>query len=96
MNFRVKRRRKTQKRVFLNVVLFLTILSCIYLFGSPNDSSALTPSKTWIVTEGDTLWNIAAQVNPDEDPRKVIKEIKNLNNLSLSVIHPGQILIVPK
>lgn len=96
MNFHVKRRRKTQKRIFLNVVVFLTILSCIYLIGSPEDSSALTPSKTWIVTEGDTLWNIAVQVNPDEDPRKVIKEIKNLNNISLSVIHPGQILIVPR
>ena len=49
------------------------------------------------VGAGQTLWSIAEETNPAEDPRVVIDEIAKLNGLrSAADLEPGQILTVPK
>jgi multidrug efflux pump subunit AcrA (membrane-fusion protein) len=48
-----------------------------------------------VVAPGETLWTIAARVNPDIDPRAVIEEIKALNVIEGSEVYAGQVLLVP-
>lgn len=45
-----------------------------------------------VVQPGDTLWSIARNKAPDEDPRDVIGAIRELNDLSSADIFPGQTL----
>ena len=47
------------------------------------------------VAYGDTLWTIAKDIAPYTDPRKVVWEIQQLNQISSSQIYPGQTLLVP-
>lgn len=60
---------------------------------APSGSSAHTHSV--VVGEGQTLWSIAVQNAGGEDPRDVIVEIRDLNGIEGSVVHPGQRLEVP-
>jgi nucleoid-associated protein YgaU len=47
------------------------------------------------VQPGDTLWGIAAAIDPAADPRAVIAEIRELNALTQSGLVPGQVLVIP-
>jgi len=47
------------------------------------------------VQPGDTLWGIAAAIDPGADPRALIAEIREMNALTQSGLVPGQVLVVP-
>lgn len=47
------------------------------------------------VRPGDTLWSIAAQAAPSRDPRAVIDEMRELNQISGDVVRVGEVLRVP-
>lgn len=47
------------------------------------------------VMPGETLWSIAEEVAPEEDPREVVDAISDLNRLSSSVLDTGQRLFLP-
>lgn len=47
------------------------------------------------VQPGDTLWGIAAEIDPGADPRALIAEIRELNAMAQSGLVPGQVLVVP-
>ncbi len=50
----------------------------------------------WVtVQDGDTLWEIAVAVGEDENPAELIRQIKNINGLSDSLIRPGTKLYLP-
>lgn len=49
-----------------------------------------------VVKPGQTLWGIAAQVDPGADPRAVIPQIVDLNSLTGTAISVGQVLWVPR
>ena len=54
-------------------------------------------TQTVVVAPGQTLWDIAAQVAPEEDPRDVIAEIVELNALAdAGSVRAGQPLHVPE
>ena len=54
------------------------------------------PTTTAItVQSGDTLWGIAAAIDPGADPRALIAQIRELNTLTQSGLVPGQVLVVP-
>ncbi|MRG61616.1 LysM peptidoglycan-binding domain-containing protein [Agromyces sp. CFH 90414] len=44
---------------------------------------------------GDTLWELALSIAPDEDPREVIADILRINGLESAVVQPGQQLALP-
>jgi hypothetical protein len=48
-----------------------------------------------VVQEGDSLWLIARRTAPDADPREVVTDIRELNQMTSNLIHPGQSLLVP-
>ena len=47
------------------------------------------------VEAGQSLWEIAATVAPDADPRDVVSDIVHLNRLTVSDVQPGQELAIP-
>ena len=47
------------------------------------------------VQAGETLWGLAEEIAPAADPRDVIADIVNLNQLSSAEVQPGQRLAVP-
>jgi Tfp pilus assembly protein FimV len=48
-----------------------------------------------VVREGDTLWSIAQQVRPDQDPRVTVQAIVASNGVEPGGLVPGQSLAVP-
>jgi hypothetical protein len=48
-----------------------------------------------VVRPGDSLWSIARRTAPQSDPRIVVREIAVLNNLTSTVLTPGESLAVP-
>jgi hypothetical protein len=71
----------------------------LLFFGSPAASTHTTyhPAQHRVVVQpGQTLWDIAQEVEPGQDPRTVIDEIVDLNALSSAgEIRAGQPLYVP-
>ncbi|SEN87246.1 LysM peptidoglycan-binding domain-containing protein [Cryobacterium sp. TMT1-3] len=47
------------------------------------------------VDPGQTLWDLAEEISPSEDPRDVVADIKRLNALSVETLQPGQRLEIP-
>jgi hypothetical protein len=60
-----------------------------------DDGSTPVAFETVVVGAGDSLWGIAEQIAPSEDPREVILEIMRLNGLADAVVQPGQRLALP-
>lgn len=93
------------KRVLMTItvlpalVLGLTVFMNVGNAGVSATASSEAATETQFVTvtvgHGDTLWAIAQDIAPEQDPREVIAEIKKLNALSVSTVTPGQQLAVP-
>ncbi len=58
-------------------------------------ATASGPSRVVTVQPGDSLWSIAAAVDPSADPRVLVHDIKQRNGLVDSVVTPGQVLFLP-
>ena len=56
---------------------------------------SLTPTVTVSVQSGESLWAIAEAVAPERDPRDVVADIIQLNNLEAARVVPGQALFIP-
>jgi LysM repeat protein len=48
------------------------------------------------VMQGDTMWSLASRYAPDRDSWSFISDVMALNNLSDSLLSPGQRLALPK
>jgi LysM repeat protein len=90
-------------RMLVSTVSFAAMLaiSLVSLFGiatasakASNESSNSTTTQI-VVAPGETLWTIAARVNPEIDPRAVIDQIMDLNVINGSNVYAGQVLLVP-
>lgn len=90
-------------RFLVSVLSFVAMLaiSQVSLFGiatasakASNEASSSTTTQI-VVAPGETLWTIAARVNPEIDPRAVIDQIMDLNVIEGSNVYAGQVLLVP-
>jgi hypothetical protein len=90
--------------VFFGVPLILLAALILSLAGFLNapakaaDSAAelaVTPAVTVTVQPGESLWTIAGSVAPERDPRDVVADIVQLNNLGAARVLPGQQLYIP-
>ena len=52
-------------------------------------------SRSYVVREGDTLWEIAGLVAPGRDPRPVVDAIARANGVAAGDLVPGQTLVLP-
>ena len=60
----------------------------------PGDGPARPALEQTVVMPGDTLWSIAREVAPHNDPREVVAQIRELNDLSGGLV-AGQQLLLP-
>ena len=90
-------------RMLVSTLSFAAMLaiSLVSFFGmatasakASNEASNSTTTQI-VVAPGETLWTIAARVNPEIDPRAVIEDIKALNVIEGSEVYAGQVLLVP-
>ena len=92
----IKFRWSVKKFIFnFMVCIVVLIIFALYL---TNDVKAVSENKvnTFTVRQGQTLWSIARQIAPEQDPRDVIIKIKLDNHLVDSRLVAGQILKVSK
>ena len=87
-------------RIVVLLALVALTFAVLAMVGGPAGStgSAHHPSaRTVVVEPGQTLWDIARRVAPEQDPRNVIAEIVDLNALTdAGAIRVGQPLYVPQ
>lgn len=79
------------------VWLAMAAIAVLMVAAIPGDGSqAPGPTTKVMVEPGETLWQLAAQVQPGADRHDTVAAIMSLNDLeSASQIRPGDILIVP-
>lgn len=77
----------------LLVLALALVASPVSAASSDQVQSPVVESVT--VLEGDTLWGLAAEFAPERDPRDVVSEIVELNNLEQHVLQVGQQVHVP-
>ena len=93
------------RRGRLVVLLALLVLALVaFGLGRLGSSAAATDSgapaapvgyAATTVHVGETLWTVAKRVAPGHDPRDVIAQIQELNNLHGGAIQVGQQLLLP-
>ena len=84
----------TSTAIILIIFVVVSILALNYAFQSTLDRIDWQ-EETYRVQEGDSLWAISAAYCPaGVDRQEWIAEIRALNDLPDSIIHPGQALIV--
>lgn len=90
----------TRGRIVLVTIIALAIVAVSLMLATPIASAGNedVPNTFEYITvlSGDTLWDIAAEVDPSADPRDVVAEIMALNQLSSAALTPGQNLAIPR
>ena len=88
--------------VFIGLPLMLTAAAALTVLGfftAPAKASSGAPEVTETlkvsVTPGDSLWGLAEEFAPDRDPRDVVSDIMELNNLSDDRVSAGVQLYIP-
>lgn len=79
-------------------VLLATVGTVFLLIGGAADAGApQSPPVEYVVAAGDSLWTIASDhTGTGDDVRSVIAQIREQSGLEGSVIHPGQVLLIPR
>ena len=91
----------TRRGRALVVGLFLLLALVIGLLRGAGSSQAAShvgnapATRIVVVAPGESLWSIAARIDPAADPRETIARITTLNDLTGSVLPAGKALIVP-
>lgn len=93
--------RLTRRGRLVVVVLAAGLLLTAFSLGRV-DSQAAVPTERapepvltqTVVMPGDTLWSIAEELAPDNDPREVVAAIREVNDLSGGLV-AGQQLLLP-
>lgn len=75
--------------VVLAVVLVATAWWAINAGRAQADSAPRPPCQVR-VQPGQTLWGVAGQVSPQEDPRVVIQRLMQVNHLHSAMVQAGQ------
>ncbi len=91
---RKKRRVRWNRILLLLAVLVLCLSFAVNTFGDVN-SEALYVDVT--VDEGDSLWSLIHEYNPDfhGNMNRAVYDVKNLNGLDSSGLKAGQIIRLP-
>ena len=84
------------RRVVALLALLPIALTFLLIGTRAAQADASGPTTAVVKVEaGQSLWDVAVAIAPDEDPRSTIWTIKALNGLETSEVQAGQALIVP-
>ena len=84
------------RRVVALLALLPIVLAFLLIGTRAAQADASGPTTAVVKVEaGQSLWDVAVAIAPDEDPRSIIWTIKALNGLETSEVQAGQALIVP-
>lgn len=95
---RVRRSKKAQKTLILQVLLIFSCLLAwgIMIFPSSTEAQEQVKIITVTVNKGDSLWKLAERYDNNQmDLRKYIDIIQECNNLNNVTLQPGQQLKIP-
>jgi hypothetical protein len=93
---RLTRRGRLVAAAAILLIAVLTLIGVASRLGPLTDSTpipASAPAQV-VVAPGETLWSIADRVAPQRDPRTVVTQIRELNNLPGTDVRPGQTLLL--
>lgn len=86
--------RRFAQRVGILAVAGIAIFG--FIFGQvANATDAQAEQVYYSVSAGDTLWKIASELAPNQDPRDFITQLVELNKLTSASVTPGQRLLLP-
>ena len=79
------------------ILALLPMIGALTLLGVHKAEAVGTAPTTRLIAvqPGDSMWDIAVRIAPNQDPRKTMWDIAQLNHMSTSDLHSGQPLIVP-
>lgn len=64
--------------------------------GGSGEQVPLVEQERHVVRAGDTLWDLArSRVGPEGDPRPLVQDIRQANDLHTSDLQLGWVLIIP-
>lgn len=87
-------------RAVLTVLISVPLVVAAFGFAINGGGATATdhpgsPLDYVTVQGGETLWHLATTVAPSADPRDVVADIVQLNQLTSSQIQPGQRIAIP-
>jgi LysM repeat protein len=90
-------RKKRNKKRFLKGIIILSMAFILFLQFIPTvKSQSIVNYDKVTVCSGDTIWSIASEyIEENQDVRKLVYDIRELNKLTSAVIMPGQELLIP-
>ncbi len=88
----LKRRRRFFATLISTVLVICTVMAMV---GIPSTSANDGDYIAVTVSAGDSLWSIVSKMYPDENIRKIVDEVKEINNLDGSCISVGDSLMIP-
>jgi len=84
-------------RLALTAAVALPVLAASILWASPGALAGSTTGEpeVYTVLAGESLWDIAEMIAPEEDPRAIIDQIRSANGLSGAEVFLCDRLILP-
>ncbi|TQL48356.1 LysM domain-containing protein [Homoserinimonas aerilata] len=88
------------RRVLMTLAALPLVVIALFValnggMATATDASGPAELSYVTVSGGDSLWGIAEEIAPGEDPREVIAQLLRFNTLKGSDVVPGQQLAVP-
>jgi len=85
-------------RVVISTLVASAIIALGLLFAGPGAQAGAESggdAPVYTVLAGETLWTIALDLAPGQDPRITIDQLMRANNLRSADIRPGDVLLLP-
>lgn len=76
-------------------VAICALLSLVLATASASAGPSERAPRTHVVQSGETLWDVALEVDPTVDTRDVVERLVDLNGLASVDLRPGQELLLP-
>lgn len=96
---RLRLTHRGQVALIVLVTVLLAIVMSMFVMGTTGANAAAqsgAADHVYIsIQAGETLWQIAEELDPNADPRDLIAEIVSLNDLPSSTLEAGQRIALP-
>ncbi len=93
--------RLTGRGRVLLLLLLVALLYGAFAAGRSASQAAVNPAQAPVLAQttvqpGETLWAVARRVAPQQDPRRIVAQLKQLNGLPTPLLRSGQQLLMPR